>query len=257
MVTAIPYPVANAGADSTICYNSPAFLHGTTDGGSWQWSPAGSLDNAAMLNTMAHPPRTTDYVLTTYDTKGCPKPGRDTVKIIVMPKMHVSAGRDTAVVTGQPLHLNATGGESYAWSPATFLSMATIPNPVALFSNPSTGMQYKVVAFTANGCSDSAYIVIKVFKTRPTVFVPSAFTPNSDGLNDLLRPIAVGIKSIEYFNIYNRWGQLLFTTKINGHGWDGRINGQPQPSSTFVWMVRATDYTGAAFFQKGVVTLIR
>ncbi len=257
MVTAIPYPFSNAGADSTICYNSPAFLHGTTDGSSWQWSPAGSLDNAAMLNTMAHPPRTTDYVLTTYDTKGCPKPGRDTVKIIVMPKMHVSAGRDTAVVTGQPLHLSATGGESYAWSPATFLSLATIPDPVALFSDPSSGMQYKVVAFTANGCSDSAYIVIKVFKTRPTVFVPSAFTPNSDGLNDLLRPIAVGIKSIEYFNIYNRWGQLLFTTKINGHGWDGRIKGQPQPSSTFVWMVRATDYTGAPFFQKGVVTLIR
>ncbi|HEY6061995.1 MAG TPA: PKD domain-containing protein [Chitinophagaceae bacterium] len=257
IVTAIPYPVSNAGADSTICYNSPAFLHGRTDGSSWQWSPSGTLDNAALLNTVAHPPRTTDYVLTSYDTKGCPKPGRDTVRIIVLPKMHVSVGSDTAVITGQPLHLNATGGESYTWSPATFLSSATIPNPVALFSNPSTGIQYKVVAFTNDGCSDSAYIVIRVFKTLPTVFVPSAFTPNNDGMNDLLRPIAVGIKSIEYFNIYNRWGQLLFTTKINGHAWDGKINGQSQPTGTFVWMVKATDYTGAAYFQKGVVTLIR
>jgi hypothetical protein len=49
----------------------------------------------------------------------------------------------------------------------------------------------------------------------------------------------------------------LFSTKINGHGWDGKINSHPQPTGTFVWMVRATDYTGAAYFQKGVVTLIR
>ena len=256
-VTTVPYPLVNAGADTTICYNTSAFLHGTTDGSSWQWSPSGSLDNAVLLNTRAHPPRTTAYVLTAYDTKGCPKPGRDTVKIIVLPKMHVYAGRDTAVITGQPLHLNATGGESYVWSPAAFLSSATIPNPVALFTNLSTGTQYKVVAFSNTGCSDSAYIVIKVFKTLPTVFVPSAFTPNNDGLNDLLRPIAVGIKSIEYFNIYNRWGQLLFSTKINGYGWDGKINSQPQPTGTFVWMVKATDYTGAAYFQKGVFTLIR
>ena len=256
-VTTIPYPIVYAGPDSSICYNSLAFLHGTTDGSSWQWTPSGSLENASMLNTFAHPPRTTEYVLAVYDTKGCPKPGRDTVKIIVFPKMHVSAGRDTAVITGQPLQLNATGGESYLWSPSVFLSSATIANPVALFSSPSTGMQYKVVGFNSNGCADSAFILIKVFKTLPTVFVPSAFTPNNDGLNDLLRPIAVGIKSIEYFNIYNRWGELLFSTKINGQGWDGKLNNQPQPSGTFVWMVKATDYTGAAYFQKGVVTLIR
>ncbi len=256
-VTTVPYPLVNAGVDSIICYNSPAFLHGLTDGNSWQWSPPDYLENATLLNTIAHPPRTINYVLTAYDTKGCPKPGKDTVKIIVQPKMHVSAGRDTAVITGQPLQLNATGGESYAWSPATFLSSSTIPNPVAQFPNPSAGMQYKVVAFNNSGCSDSAYIVIKVFKTLPSVFVPSAFTPNNDGLNDVLRPIAAGIKSIEYFNIYNRWGQLLFSTKINGHGWDGKINSQPQPTGTFVWMVKATDYTGAAYFQKGVFTLIR
>ena len=91
----------------------------------------------------------------------------------------------------------------------------------------------------------------------PGVFVPSGFTPNNDGRNDVLRPVAVGIKAIEYFNIYNRWGQLLFSTKINGRGWDGKIKGQLQPTGTFVWMVKATDYTGAAYFQKGVTTLIR
>jgi gliding motility-associated-like protein len=171
--------------------------------------------------------------------------------------MYVFAGRDTAVITGQPLQLHATGGESYVWSPAINLSAANIPNPVAILNDPSTGISYKVIGYNEAGCADSAFITIKVFKTLPTVFVPSAFTPNGDGKNDILLPIAVGIKSIEYFNIYNRWGQLLFSTKINGHGWDGKINGQLQATGTFVWMVKATDYTGAAYFQKGFSTLIR
>jgi gliding motility-associated-like protein len=256
-VTPVPYPGVNAGADLIICYNTSVQLNGSTDGSSWLWSPAGKLSNASLLNPVAYPSRTTDFVLTAYDTKGCPKPGRDTVSVTVLPKMRVSAGRDTAVITGQPLQLFATGGESYTWSPAFNVSSSTIANPVALFNEPSNGIQFKVVAFDENGCADSAYIVIKVFKTKPMVFVPTGFTPNNDGRNDLVRPVAVGIKTIDCFTIYNRWGQVLFTTTINGHGWDGKVNGQLQSSGTFVWMVKATDYTGKAYFEKGVVTLIR
>ncbi|MBL0274280.1 MAG: gliding motility-associated C-terminal domain-containing protein [Chitinophagaceae bacterium] len=256
-VTPIPYPVANAGADVEICYNSPVQLNGSTDGNSWIWAPANLLNDARILNPLSYPPRTTNYILSAYDTKGCPKPGRDTIQVTVLPKMKVSAGRDTAVVTGQPLQLNAHGGIAYTWYPAVHLSADNIPDPIAMFTNPTASIQYKLVAFSEEGCRDSAYITIKVYKTLPTVFVPSGFTPNNDGKNDVLRPIAVGIKHIDYFNIYNRWGQLLFSTQINGAGWDGKINGQPQATGTFVWMVKATDYTGAAYFQKGVVSLIR
>ncbi len=257
VVRTVPYPVVNAGADFPICYNTKAQLNGATDGSSWQWTPVSLVSNPAILNPVSFPPRTTDYVLTAFDTKGCPKPSRDTVRITVLPKMKVSAGRDTAVIVNQPLQLNATGGINYDWIPATYLSADDISNPVAVFPAPSAGIQYKLIAYSQQGCKDSAFITIKVFKTLPTVFVPTAFTPNNDGKNDLLRPIAVGIKEIEYFNIYNRWGQLLFTTKVNGHGWDGKINGVSQSTATFVWTVKATDYTGKAYFQKGVVTLIR
>jgi gliding motility-associated-like protein len=171
--------------------------------------------------------------------------------------MNVSAGRDTAVVINQPLQLIATGGVGYRWSPPDNLSATNIPNPVALFTSLTENIRYKVVVFSDEGCRDSAFINVKIYKTRPTVFVPTAFTPNNDGKNDLLRPIAVGIKNIDYFNIYNRWGQLLFSTRINGHGWDGKIKGLLQGTGTFVWTVKATDYRGAAYFQKGVSTLIR
>jgi gliding motility-associated-like protein len=215
------------------------------------------VTNPLLLNPITYPPRTTDYILSAFDTKGCPKPGIDTIRITVYPKMRVSAGRDTAIVIKQPLQLNASGGIAYKWSPASNLSATNIPNPIALFVNLDENIRYKVVAFSEEGCVDSAFITIKIYQTRPTVFVPTAFTPNNDGKNDLLRPIAVGIKNIEYFSIYNRWGQLLFSTKINGHGWDGKINGALQSTGTFVWMVKATDYTGGAYFQKGVFTLIR
>ncbi|MBK6385155.1 MAG: gliding motility-associated C-terminal domain-containing protein [Chitinophagaceae bacterium] len=257
IVTTVPYPVVNAGTDFSICYNAMAQLNGMTDGSSWQWAPASLVSNPNLLNPVSYPPRTTNYILTAFDTRGCPKPTSDTIRVTVLPKMRVSAGRDTSVIVNQPLQLTATGGINYDWIPATYLSAADISNPVAIFPNPATGIQYKVIVYSTQGCKDSAYINIKVFKTKPTIFVPTAFTPNNDGKNDLLRPIAVGISNIEYFNIYNRWGQLLFSTTINGQGWDGRINGVLQSTGTFVWTVKATDYTGEAYFQKGVVTLIR
>ncbi|MFZ1535524.1 MAG: PKD domain-containing protein, partial [Chitinophagaceae bacterium] len=257
IVTTVPYPVVNAGTDFSISYNARAQLNGMTDGSSWQWAPASLVSNPNLLNPVSYPPRTTNYILTAFDTRGCPKPTSDTIRVTVLPKMRVSAGRDTSVIVNQPLQLTATGGINYDWIPATYLSAADISNPVSIFPNPATGIQYKVIVYSTQGCKDSAYINIKVFKTKPTIFVPTAFTPNNDGKNDLLRPIAVGISNIEYFNIYNRWGQLLFSTTINGQGWDGRINGVLQSTGTFVWTVKATDYTGEAYFQKGVVTLIR
>ena len=90
-----------------------------------------------------------------------------------------------------------------------------------------------------------------------SIFIPDAFTPNGDGLNDVVRPIAVGIQKINYFSIFNRWGQLVFKTTVNGYGWDGRIKGLVQGTNVFVWMVSAIDYTGKSLFLKGTVTLIR
>ena len=229
----------------------------TTNGNNWSWLSDASLSNDSILNPVAYPVHTSDYVFTAYDNRGCPKPGRDTVRVIVLPKMVAFAGRDTAVVVGQSLQLNASGGDTYLWSPAQSLSDANIANPVAVFNEPSDGLPYKVQVYNSAGCFDTAFINIKVFATLPTVFVPSAFTPNNDGKNDVLRPVAVGMQQIQFFQVYNRWGHLVFSTQQNGKGWDGRVNGQLQSNNTFVWMVKAIDFTGAVYFKKGTVTLIR
>jgi gliding motility-associated-like protein len=232
-------------------------LNGLHSGSSFSWSPVTYLNNPNILNPVATPPRTTTYVLTSLDNKGCPKPGRDTVVVIVLPRVRAFAGRDTSVVIGQPLQFNGTGGIGYVWTPATGLNNPTIANPIGIYGADIESIRYKLLVTDQAGCADSAYITVTVFKTVPSVFVPSAFTPNGDGLNDIIKPIAVGIARINYFSIYNRWGQLVFTTTVNGKGWDGKISGKEQGSGVFVWMVSAVDYLGKSLFMKGTVTLIR
>ena len=73
----------------------------------------------------------------------------------------------------------------------------------------------------------------------------------------MIRPILVGIQQLRYFRIYNRWGQLVFSTSESGKGWDGRISGQPQSTSNFVYVAQAIDYTGKIISRKGNVMLIR
>jgi gliding motility-associated-like protein len=256
-ITTVPYPIANAGNDTTICYNTPAQLTGSHDGSSFSWSPVSSLMNANTLTPVAYPVRSTEYILTSLDNKGCPKPGYDTVLVNVLPEIRPFAGNDTLVVVGQPLQLNAEGGVSYLWVPTSGLNNPTISNPIGIYGREVDSIRYTVQVFNEIGCYDSAFVSVTVFKTNPYVFVPSAFTPNGDGLNDVIRPIAVGVQQIKYFRIFNRWGQMIFNTTVNQKGWDGKIKGTAQGSNVFVWMVSAIDYTGKPIFLKGTVTLIR
>jgi gliding motility-associated-like protein len=256
-VTVVPYPIANAGLDTTICFNTTAQLSGSHNGTNFFWSPATYLNNSAILNPIASPPRTSSFILSAFSDQGCPKAGRDTVIVTVLPKIRPFAGRDTSVIVGQPLQFNAEGGVNYLWSPSTGLSSTIIANPIGTYDGGLDSVRYKVEVFNAAGCSDSAFITVKIFKTNPSIFVPTGFTPNNDGRNDVIRPIAVGIQKINYFRIFNRWGQMVFSTTTNGQGWDGRIGGTLQATNTFVWLVSAVDYLGKPYFQKGVTTLIR
>jgi gliding motility-associated-like protein len=137
------------------------------------------------------------------------------------------------------------------------LDNANISDPTATYDGSIDSVRYKVMVSDEKNCVDSDFINVKIFKTNPQIFVPTAFTPNGDGVNDLFRPIGVGIKNIEYFRVYNRWGELVFSTTINGQGWDGKIRGTPQTTNTFVWIVRGIDYLDKPFLKKGSVTLIR
>lgn len=123
---------------------------------------------------------------------------------------------------------------------------------------------YRRVNFTAwlgvknsIGCGDTTYHIIAQFPDC-YIAVPSAFTPNGDGLNDYLYPLNAFKAVNMLFRIYNRYGQIVFETKDISKKWDGSINGQAQPSGTFVWTLEYTDRdTGQHVSQKGTTVLIR
>ena len=257
IVNVVPYPAANAGPDTTICYSTSAQFHATISGSSFTWTPASTLNNPAALNPVATPLNTTAYILSVTDNLGCPKAGKDTLLVTVLPRVNAYAGKDTSVVVGQPLIFNASGGSSYLWSPPTSLSKNDISNPTAIYDGSFDSIRYFVLVRNESGCSDLAQVAVRIFKTNPQIFVPSAFTPNGDGVNDVFRPIPVGITKINYFRVYNRWGQLVYASSSAEEGWNGKVGGVLQPTATYVWIVRGEDFTGKVVFAKGVMTLIR
>lgn len=252
-IVTIPYPIARAGQDTIICYQDTAILHAEIVGIRVEWTPASTLSAPTSLITEAWPLIPTDYILKAYDTLGCPKPGIDTVEVFVRPEIIAFAGNDTAVVVGQPLQFNGTGADLIEWQPPLFMNRYDIATPVALLDE---NMTYIMRAYTPEGCHDYDTVNVRVFKTSPDIFVPNAFRPTGTQ-NIIFRPIPVGIKNLDYFRVYNRWGHMVFQTTQVGKGWDGRVAGKLQDAGTYVWMVSGTDYTGKNVKRKGTMVLIQ
>jgi gliding motility-associated-like protein len=259
VVTAFPVPVADAGTDETICFAKSTQLHGS-GGVVYSWSPSTYLDNPNISDPGVVNPSagTVVYHLTVTDANGCKSQVEGQVKITVSPFAKVFAGNDTVIAFNQPLQLNAidvnnSGFTNYLWSPSYGLNDPLLPNPVA---NLDRDIVYSVKAITPSDCEGTAFIRVKVYK-GPDIYVPTAFTPDGDGLNDILKATVVGMKEFHYFSIYNRWGQLLFTTSDHRKGWDGKIQGVAQGSGTVVWMAEGMDYKGNLIRRKGTATIIR
>jgi gliding motility-associated-like protein len=254
IVRTVPYPVANAGADSTICFGTSIQLQ-ATGGSSYSWSPRTWLNNSFIANPVAQKPmEDTRYIVSVRDTLGCPKPSNDTVLVRVARIIADAGPADTNIVLGQPLQLTATGSVHYSWTPSTWLNNPTIFNPLSL---PQDNTEYVVKVSNDQGCFDLDTIRVNVFKIDPDLLVPTAFSPDGDGLNDIFQPILVGMRSLDAFMVYNRWGQLVYSTTQTETGWDGTFGGAPQATATFVWYAEGTNYLGRKIKKKGTVILIR
>ncbi len=259
VVTAFPDPVPDAGIDQRICFGNNTQLNGS-GGISYSWSPTTFLDNPSIANPRVVNPTSgiITYNLTITDANGCISQTPDQVRINVNRLAKVFAGNDTVIAFNQLLQLNgvdvnSSGFTSYVWSPAYGLSNPLIADPVA---NLDRDMVYTLKARTDNGCEGTGYIRIKVYK-GPEIYVPTAFTPDGDGRNDILKAIVVGMKEFRYFTIYNRWGQQVFTTNNQHNGWDGKIGGLEQGAAVDVWMAEGVDYMGNLIQRKGTTSIIR
>ncbi|HNP23228.1 MAG TPA: gliding motility-associated C-terminal domain-containing protein [Panacibacter sp.] len=256
-IKVVPYPQVSASPDITICYGQAPVLYAHTTAAYFTWAPSNTLINPTTLTPTSYASATTAYVITVTDSKGCPKPSSDTTIVTVLPPVNAFAGHDTIIVSNQPLQLHATGGTAYVWSPTTGMNDPLIADPVVILGEQYDSITYHVAVTNVAGCGAGDNIKVTVYKTMPDLFVPTAFTPNGDGHNDIIRPKAIGIKQFGYFRIFNRLGQLVYHTSSIDQGWDGNVSGKPQPAGTYVFMAQATDYTGKLISRKGTIVLLR
>lgn len=160
-----------------------------------------------------------------------------------------------------PLQLRARNlgnNYQYLWNPQTGLNSYTIKNPVFNYNQP---IEYTISISQPDGsCATTDTLQVKIFENaglKSSIYLPTAWTPNGDGLNDRLYPLATNISELKFFRVYNRWGQLVFETRALGAGWDGTINGLPQNTGVYIWVLEATGADGIHYALRGTAVLIR
>lgn len=207
-------------------------------------------------------PRTYSYALS--DANGCLDTVHNSVKIILEEKLpEVNAfAEDSIVYLGQTTKLHAaehpTDTNTYLWTPNIWMN-DNKQAIVEITPDITLDITYKVVAVDKYGCQNSDTVTIRSTEwicDIPFIYVPTAFTPNNDGKNDVIQ-VNSGVVSELEFAIFDRWGEKVFETDNTNDFWDGTYNGKPLAPQVFVYYLKATCFNGEEFEKKGNITLIR
>jgi len=240
------------------CPNSPLTLISQINNSNppttfYNWFSNGNLISNDVNATISYSNSGTNTIkLVAGNNKGC----RDSIKKEFIIETFIPfAGNDTTIVVGEQIQFNASGGNQYLWTPSTYLNITNIADPVGLYPFIDT-IQYTVNITSSNGCIGSDDIVVRVVK-QGSYFMPSGFTPNNDGNNDRIRPILIGYTKLNYFSVYNRWGELIFNSKNINDSWDGTYKDQKCEMGTYFYSISVTDRNNKVDNYKGDFILIR
>lgn len=218
---------------------------------SWNFGDGGSSTEQNPLHAFKEG-GTYNVMLSAENTKNCTD---TTVNRVVVQDFAPYAGDDTIIVKGEYIQFDAKGGTNYKWTPADNLSATDISNPVGKY--PDTGTYtYSLYVTSSYGCKGYDTINVRVVP-KASFVVPTAFTPNGDGLNDFFRAKAVGYRQMKYFKVYNRFGEEVFFGKSLEVGWDGMFNNKPAEMGVYFWHLAYVDRYGNEGHLQGDVTLLR
>ncbi|PHI21946.1 hypothetical protein CEQ90_01270 [Lewinellaceae bacterium SD302] len=202
------------------------------------------------------------YIVSVTDTNGCLK--RDTLMLIDQPGVLLDAGRDLSIRLGDSIRINANisslQDQALVWSPPLSLSCVDCLRP---FARPVENTNYLLTTTdTIIGCSRIDEVQILVDRTR-RVYIPNAFSPNGDGVNDLFYVFSdAAVVEIKSFRVFNRWGSLLYealNVPANDprFGWDGTFNKKDLTGQVLVYTIEIEFLDGLTEIFKGDVTLLR
>jgi gliding motility-associated-like protein len=240
-------PVISISSDTTTCPGQNVNIT-ATGGGVYMWS---NTDQSNTINVA--PNSTTTYTVTVTNNSGCTSVASATVTVR---GLLLTLGTDTSlpIKQGQTVTITASGSapiDSIYWAPDS-----TNNTSVDFTVAPSVTTTYTATAADSFGCSATASIIITVLPPEGKVLMPTAFSPNGDNVNDILRPILINGVILKEFRVYNRWGELV-CNDING--WDGYYKNSAQPISVYVYYLTAQDpkVANRPIYLSGNVTLIR
>ena len=243
-------PTVVAGKGQEICQGTSVPLTSTVTGTvtGYQWAPAAGLSDPTIADPVASPAATTEYTIVVANLRCA---ATDSVLVVVDQLPTANAGPDKVIISGQSVTLEGSVGGTdvtYGWSPNTRITGATTLNPVV---NPTASQTYALRVFSQKDCGTATDSVrVTVYQQ---LFIPNAFTPNGDGINDTWEIATLKAYPGADVRVYNRFGELVFDDHGSGHGWDGSFRGQLQPAGAYVYVI---DLNNDSPIIKGVVFII-
>lgn len=237
-LTVLPNPLVYLGQDTAICEGTAALLQAGNGFVSYSWNDGSH--QAALKATMAGL-----YWVEVTDQSGCST--TDSIVILdVLPNPSGFLPADSAVCGMFHRTVFVPGYAMYNWSNG-------YKGDTALFTLPG---QYSLQVTDFNGCIGYDAITFES-DCEKALIMPNAFTPNGDGLNDVLKPILLDDITDYELKVFNRWGQMVFYSKDPANGWDGREKGKLLPIENYIWSVHYVNGRGQNQFEKGSVSLLK
>jgi gliding motility-associated-like protein len=219
----------------------------SVDGGTLQYIPDFFNLSAGSHTVLAQD----NYGCDTTFTVVVPSPPASTLQIL--PGDSTIAPGDTVQLSTVFTGYSIDSIKAYSWSPATGLSCIDCASPVASpYAEQNT---YTLIVTYNQGCVDTASININVNGKTP-VYIPNAFTPNGDGVNDVWMVFGTGIKDIKVL-VFDRWGEKVFESNDQSIGWDGSYRGQLETPGVYPYVVQIVYLSGESESRQGSLTLIR
>ena len=264
-ITVQPLPILSVASDS-ICEGDNTMINAIVSGGTapyvYLWNP-GAMTGASVN---VFPSATTTYTVVVSDANNCfSSPQLATINVFPKPVANFEMMPPDFAPLSNPLILftdQSIGADHWLWNFGDILnSLSTLKDPSFTFTDK--GMYYVTLVVTNNeGCTDSVSHTI-IIESDFNIYIPNAFTPDNDGLNDFFAPQGTEFNSFE-MEIYNRWGEKIYDTEAlpnpsRGEGlWDGTVNEKGSaPQGVYVYKIWLKDFKGEMHYYLGNVTLIR
>jgi len=242
-------PSVSITGNAPICYGSSINLT-ATGANTYVWS------NGATTSAITVNPTTTATYSVTGNNGSCTNKANTSITVNPKPAITTCCGATIVQGNSTAITVSPAAGNTIKWTPGLGLSCDNCPNPIA--SPPATTTYYATMT-DANNCSSTDSVIINVNLDCSDIFVPTAFSPNGDNVNDVFMVKTHSRECVQSisFEVFDRWGQMVFESFDVSSAWDGKFKGKELSTAVFIYNLQAVLVDGTSIHKKGNLSLIR